>query len=132
MEQGEERENGFLSTVPERFCRFRLRARKEITSAFETARKLPRFDRSQGVGVLVNTSPLAIVEPRGFGAVSNWEVIPKQLEELVFRLRQNPGDQRSQTGLYCLNTNPFAIFDPREFSRGPKTNFLSCLGINRL
>src|SRR3990170_723283 len=75
MEQGEERENGFLSTVPERFCRFRLRARKEITSAFETARKLPRFDRSQGVGVLVNTSPLAIVEPRGFGAVSNWEVI---------------------------------------------------------
>src|SRR3989338_3995098 len=54
---------------------FYHRARKEITSAFETARKLPRFDRSQGGGGLVNTSPLAIVEPRGFGAVSNWEVI---------------------------------------------------------
>ena len=36
--------------------------------------------------------------------------IPKQLEKLVFGLRENPGDQRSQTGLYCLNTNPFAIF----------------------
>ena len=59
------------------------------------------------------------------------EYIPKQLEELVFRLRQNPGDQRSKTGLYCLNTNPFAIFDPRELSRGPKTNFSSCLGIHK-
>ena len=44
------------------------------------------------------------------------------------KLVQTP--ERSQTGLYCLNTNPFAIFDPREFSRGPKTNFSSCLGIS--
>src|SRR3990170_3637841 len=80
------------------------------------------------------TNPFAIFDPREFsrGPKTNFSSclgIPKQLEELVFRLRQNPGDQRSQTGLYCLNTNPFAIFDPREFSRGPKTNFSSCLGI---
>ena len=42
---------------------------------------------------------------------------------MVFRLRQNPGDQRSQTGLYCLNTNPFAIFDPRGFGAAEKPIF---------
>ena len=54
-----------------------LRARKEITSQSETARKLPRIDDRKSVHIS-NIDRLAIVDPRGFGAVSDAEVIPLQ------------------------------------------------------
>ena len=52
-----------------------LRARKEITSQPETARKLPRIEDRKSVHIF-NIDRFPIVDPRGFGAVSDAEVIP--------------------------------------------------------
>ncbi len=52
-----------------------VRARPEITSQSETARKLPWVDNRKAVHIR-NMDRLTIVDPRDFGTVSDAEVIP--------------------------------------------------------
>ncbi|HKY99981.1 MAG TPA: hypothetical protein VJ112_02325 [Rhabdochlamydiaceae bacterium] len=54
--------------------------------------------------------------------------IPKQLEKLVFRLRQSPGVRRSQRGSYCINTDLFAIDRTAGAFARPKNQFFKLFG----
>jgi diaminopimelate epimerase len=88
--------------VPSLKFRISLRAREEINSQSETVRKLPRIDDHNSVHIS-NIDRLAIVDPRGFGAVSDAEVI---YSRALRQIEMIGPACRSFTGEFDLKLNP--------------------------